>query len=68
MYGQLPARLLSLEAEVFLQLLNLLLLFSQSIMELGEMLLRHNIAHLALQLLQLLQVLRMGQVQSCVGF
>lgn len=65
---QLPACLLSLLLEAFLELLSLALLLSQGVLQLLKLLLWHHVVHLGLGLLQLQSVLGLGQAQAGFGF
>ena len=65
---QLPARLLSLPVEIFLELLSLALFLSQAGLQLLKLFLWHHVVHLGLGLLQLQSVPSLGQAQACFGF
>lgn len=65
---QLPACLLSLPVEVFLELLSLALFLSQAGLQLLKLFLWHHIVHLGLGLLQLQSMPSLGQAQVCFGF
>lgn len=65
---QLPACLLSLLLEAFLELLSLALFLSQGVLQLLKLLLWHHAVHLGPGLLQLQSVLGLGQAQACFGF
>lgn len=64
---QLPACLLSLPVEVFLELLSLALFFSQAGLQLLKLFLWHHVVHLGLGLLQLPCMPSLSQVQACFG-
>lgn len=65
---QLPACLLSLLLEAFLELLSLALFHSQGVLQLLKLLLWHHVVYLGLGLLQLQSMLGLGQAQACFGF
>lgn len=65
---QLPAGLLSLPLETFLELLSLALFLSQGVLQLLKLRLWHHFVYLGFGLLQLQSMLGLGQAQACFGF
>lgn len=65
---QLPACLLSLQLEAFLELLSLALFLSQGVLQLLKLLLWHHVVYPGLGLLQLQSVLGLGEAQASFGF
>lgn len=65
---QLPAHLLSLLVEVFLELLGLALFLSQACLQLLKLFLWHHVVHLGLGLLQLQSMQSLRPAQACFSF